>query len=255
MKFFRSSFFPVFLLLTLSACNAPDDQGANAFGEVVGTDTVTGTPQPIPDDPDNGSGPANPDADPGTRIGQTCHSDDPSKICLALKYVVYRDSSDDPLVSEIEAITNVSNMNTLWSQCDIAFEIGEYAAVNPADYDFDFNTSSKTDLAGIRNTFEDDKTLLIVTTGSWTGTLGALSTNAWTMMPGTSTNGVVVEAGSRNSYRLLAHELGHYLNLDHYSSTSNMMNPVIYTTSTSLTSSQCTAARNAAKYYWSAMYR
>jgi hypothetical protein len=217
-------------VLLLTGCNASDEPGA---GEIIGTDTVSGSPQPIPD------------LKPVTA----------GHIRLALRYVVYTDGAGEPVVTEAEARNNVTEINALWSTCNLSFQIDEFLAVDPARYGFVYNTSSKDQLTNIRNEFENDRTLLVVTTGTWSGSLGALSTNAWTMMPGTSTNGVVMEATVAKSPRLIAHELGHYLNLGHLSDTSNMMNPVIYASSTALSTSQCNAARSAASHYWSAMYR
>ena len=54
---------------------------------------------------------------------------------------------------------------------------------------------------------------------------------------------------------IIAHELGHYLNLLHVSDSSALMNPVIYSSSKSLYSSQCNTARAAANYYWSRAQR
>lgn len=253
MKFKHGLLLSVLSLsFAVAGCNAPDD-GSGGGSAVIGSDIVEGSAQPVPDDGTNGT--STPAPTPSTSVGQGCQSSDPEHICLALKYVVYEDSSDSPVVSQAEAVANIAVMNTLWAQCNLGFQIDEYVAVKPSDYGFAFNTAAKTDLPTIRNEFEDAKTLLVVTTGTWSGTLGALSTNAWTMMPGTSTNGTIVEASSGKSPKLIAHELGHYLNLDHVSDTSNMMNPVIYSTSTILSAGQCSTARAAAKYYWNAMYR
>ena len=52
------------------------------------------------------------------------------------------------------------------------------------------------------------------------------------------------------SANLIAHELGHYLNLGHVSDTYAMMNPIIYARSVNLYASQCSTARSAARYYW-----
>ena len=52
-------------------------------------------------------------------------------------------------------------------------------------------------------------------------------------------------------YTLIAHELGHYLNLEHVSDQYNVMNPVVYGNSFNLTDDQCAEARATAISFWS----
>jgi predicted Zn-dependent protease len=54
---------------------------------------------------------------------------------------------------------------------------------------------------------------------------------------------------------IIAHELGHYLNLDHWEDKANVMNAVIYEKSSKLLQEQCVTARAAISYYWKAMLR
>ena len=54
---------------------------------------------------------------------------------------------------------------------------------------------------------------------------------------------------------LVAHELGHYLNLLHVSDSNALMNPIIYARSNRVYSSECETARSAALYFWSRMIR
>src|SRR4051812_13745303 len=56
----------------------------------------------------------------GKVVGDSCKNDDPKKICLAIKYVVYQNSSGTPVVSEAEAIKNVRSMNQLYLQCGMS---------------------------------------------------------------------------------------------------------------------------------------
>src|SRR2546423_719044 len=78
-----------------------------------------------------------------------------------------------------------------------------------------------------------------------------------TNMPGDGIYGAIMEASIVNYGNgvIYAHEFGHYLGLDHVGDTSDLMNAIVYTTSTKLTSGQCQAARDTASSYWSAMYR
>jgi hypothetical protein len=215
---------------------------------------VTGASQPLP--PDDGNSPPQIDPD-GSRpeIGDSCQSNDTNQLCLALKYVVYQDSTGTPVVTDDGTVANLEAINDVWSQCDIAFEIENYEAVDPSSEGLLYHTSTSGQLNTVRSAFEDSRTLLVVTTGNWSGTLGAGSANAWTMMPGGSPYGVVLEAAVASYPNIIAHELGHYLNLDHIADSTEVMNAVIYTSSTQLTSSQCSTARSAAINYWASMLR
>jgi hypothetical protein len=235
--------------VVLLGCNGPGPAGAE-----LGRDQVTGAPQPLP----NGGGtdpvpPSSPDGDTD-RVGERC-TDASSVRCLALKYVSYLDGQGRPVVPRELAARNLEGINALWSQCGIAFEIERYLAVDPADYGLAFQTASSAEIATIRRRLADSRTLLVVTTGAWTGTLGSGSANAWTAMPGSASYGVVLESGVGAFANLIAHELGHYLNLGHPSDPANVMNAVIYTGSTALTASQCATARGAADAWWGAMLR
>ena len=178
-------------------------------------------------------------------------------MCLALKYVVYEDPTAKPVVSQTEALSNLATINSTWSQCNITFQIDQYLPVDPTKSSLAFNTANSSELDSIRKTYEDTSTLLVVTTGTWNraGTLGSTGANAWTNMPGNNIYGAILEATVGTYPLIIAHELGHYLNLDHASDATDLMNPLIYSTSTTLTQFQCTAAQAASRNYWKAMLR
>lgn len=193
----------------------------------------------------------------GSVVGDSCQSGDSTHVCLALRYLAFNSSTGDPSVTEDEAITNVRGINTLWQQCDVGFEIAEYDAIDPTDYGIAYSIANYTDLETIRNDFNTINTLLVVTTGTWdrSGTLGISggngSANAWTSLPGGAPYGAILEYPIYNDFYVIAHELGHYLNLVHVADTSDLMNPVIYSgTSTQLTAAQCQTARSTATSYW-----
>lgn len=247
-----------FSMVALAACNAPAGKPApvvedlsHKLGAPLAQDE-TGTPAAIP----SGADTTPPAVDgPTPDLGESCHSNDPDKICLSLKYVVYKDSQGAPVADDAQILANLSEINDIWSQCGIGFEIGERLQADPADYGLLYNTSSMGELTTIRDKLNDGNTLLVVSTGTWAGSLGAGSANAWAAMPGGGPYGVVLEAPVADTGNLVAHELGHYLNLDHYGDTSDVMNPVIYSSSRALTTAQCTAARDASVYYWAKMMR
>ena len=188
---------------------------------------------------------------------QNCHGEGTSRFCLALKYVVFADSEGSPAVAAPTVYADVSAMNRIWEQCKIHFQVDQLLSVDPQKYNLSFHSSENSDLDEIRRKFMDQSTLLVVTTGKWdrSGSLGSTGANAWTATPGESFYGVVLEAPVGDYPNIIAHELGHYLNLDHVSDTEQLMNPVIYDRSRQLTQSECQVAENAVQNYWGAMLR
>jgi hypothetical protein len=180
------------------------------------------------------------------------------RLELALKYVSYRDSNSNPVVSALEAEGNVSGVNALWATCDIQFRIEDYEAVDPSPLDLKFDPREFSELPGIRETFSSPNELLVVTTGPWdrTGTLGSATANAWTAMPApTGPFGAVLEEKVGEYSALIAHELGHYLGLSHVPDASDVMNAVIYSSSRKLTPNQCQVARATVGSYWALALR
>lgn len=184
--------------------------------------------------------------------GASCHSEDAGHLCVAIKYVAYRDSNRVPTVTESDASSAIERLNGIWAQCKLSFQVDQFLEVNPADHGLSYNTSSYSDLTKIRNAFNDGRSLLIVTTGPWdrSGTLGNTGANAWTSLPGGGPHGAILEKSVGRFHPIIAHELGHYLNLMHVSSSAQMMNPVIYSSSTVISRSECESARAAAQYFW-----
>ncbi len=240
------------MALGLSACN-----GSDGGSMQVAQDQVNGAPATIPPGGVGpGSGTPTTGGDPSTaKLGNPCSSSDSSHMCLALKYVVYKNPAGSDVVGSATALSNLATINSIWSQCNISFQIDEFVEVNPTDYGLNYNTPTQGELDSIRSAFVDKRTLLVATTGAWSGSLGAGAANAWTTLPGGGNYGVVLEGPVGNFAPIIAHELGHYLNLDHVSDGSDVMNPIISSSSTGLRASQCSAARSAVSYYWTAMLR
>ena len=222
-------------------------------------DTSLDSASPIPDSfptPNPSNLPVPPASAQVSTVGPACVADS-SHECIGLKYVVYEDSTGTPVVSQGEAISNIAQVNTLWSQCNIAFQIDQYVSANPTQYGLVFDTANSADLDTIRQDFSDNQSFLVVTTGTWdrTGTLGSTQANAWTNLPGDTIFGSVLEEPVGGFAPIIAHELGHYMNLAHVSDTSNLMNPIIYNTSATIASDQCDGARRAIEYFWTSMKR
>lgn len=200
--------------------------GANVATEtaVLGTDQMQGTPANLPPQP---------------------QPREPGELWVALKYVTYVDGSGQPVVSPEGMAKIVDNINELYAPCDLRFIAEEYLSISPKDLGLDFELASLGELDTIRTEFDDVKHLVVINTGPWNHyQVGAA--NAWTVMPGNSPSGAVIDALVADSAEVVAHELGHYLNLDHVSDPTNLMNPIIYASSTRLSPGQCDEVRQAA---------
>lgn len=190
--------------------------------------------------------------------GKTCVSDDPDFLCLGVKYVLYVDSaSQQPVISPNVVENNFSSINSIWKQCKIGFQVDELVLKNPESAGLPTDTADFSDLDRIRQAFNEDSTFLVVTTYKWKrdGNLGHTPANAWTKMPGSGLYGVIMEQKVGAFPNIIAHELGHYLNLYHASENTEVMNAIIYNNSKVITQDQCTTARAAVKKWWPSMVR
>ncbi len=233
----------MFLLLFTGSCG-PGVTSADVAGQ-VGNPVQTSLP-------------ASPSLDSfKTEVTSGCHRQDSSQKCLALKYVVFDDSNGSPAVAQSSVVAGVATINRIWSQCQIQFQIDQLLLVDPEKYHLSFHSAENAELDEIRKTFMDQSSLLVVTTGKWdrSGSLGSTGANAWTSMPGEGFYGAILEGPVGDYPNIIAHELGHYLNLDHVTNTDYLMNPVIYNQSKQLSRSECRLAVNAVDDYWKAMTR
>ncbi len=169
-------------------------------------------------------------------------------MILALKYVSYREPGGSPVLQEAETRALVSAVNAIYSRCSIEFRLEQFQTAVPRESGLVYQPSRMVELDPIRSRFEDPTRLVVITTGPWNrdGGLGKDGANAWTMMPGDRPAGTVLEGTFARNANLLAHELGHYLNLDHRHERDNLMNPVIYRDSTGIDPLQCERMRTAA---------
>jgi hypothetical protein len=190
----------------------------------------------------------------GASLGESCNQ---RGLCLGLKYVVYDSPGQDPLQARRDAIDTVQEINLLWRECGIQFQIDDYLAVQAERERLRYRTADFGELNEIRSRFMDDWTLLVVMTGPWdrNGSLGGSHANAWTNLPGEPFLGAILELPVSRDPNVLAHELGHYLSLGHAADMHRLMNPIIYRVSSALSADECKEARWAAGYYWKNMVR
>ena len=241
--------FSFLVVIVISGCNSE----SGGLGQPQGQDLLVHNPLGLPP----GSNAGSPSSPPTATVGTSCQGHDGQHFCVGLKYVVYKDTSGQPVASQTDAINNMGTVNSEWSQCQIGFQMEEFVAVDPTVSGLAFNTANSTDLDPIRQAYSDQTHFLVVTTGAWnrSGTLGSTAANAWTNLPGDGIYGAILEQPVATFPLIVAHELGHYMNLDHVSDTSDLMNPIIYDTSTKLTPDQCAIARSALSGFWNSMLR
>jgi hypothetical protein len=187
------------------------------------------------------------------RLGESCAPHRPDELCIGLSYVVYRDPQGRPVSTESDALENLQGTNDLGKSCGIQFQIEGYREVDPREHRLPYGGSAAMEACTrARKEFTGSSRFLLVTTGAW-GTVK----NAWTASPGTRFHGAVMEGGIARGYpEIYAHELGHYLDLDHEDSDAwNLMSPVIRHSTHGLRPDQCARARAAARRLWPSMLR
>ena len=189
---------------------------------------------------------------PEKPAAESCRNKDPEHLCIGLKYVAYKSAEGVPTATPAEALQLTLAMNAVWSQCGIAFQLERYQAVDPVEKGLLYNTGGFGDQDAIRAAFDDDIRFVIIATGPWNR---GNNTVAWTQAPGGAHYGVVADQGVATDANVMAHELGHYLSLDHVQNPADLMSPVVYPNSNSLDPSQCAAARNSGLNYWPHMSR
>jgi hypothetical protein len=161
-----------------------------------------------------------------------------SPVVLAVKFVEYLDAKGNPVLSPGQVNRLVGQINEEYSQCGMTVKLEGYEVADPARDHLPYSLRSVSQIDPVRAVYDDPKYLVIVNTGPWDhGSMGA--PNAWTAMPGDAHAGAVIEGPVATNAPIVAHELGHYLGLNHSSIEHDMMNPVIYSNSTVISSDEC----------------
>ncbi len=229
-----------------SGSGAESNSGTPTAGSATG-----GVPTPTPSSP-SGSGTAH--LPPGQILDSagfpSCLSADADHYCLALKVVAFQDDQGVPVLTEAQAVSLVTGINHVWSQCNLGFQLEDYQSVDPDFYDLSYDSDWQNDGDQIRSVFQDANKFVVIGVGSLTG-----STIAVTEMPGASVFGTLVEKSFVTNPLTVGHELGHYQGLYHVNDTTNLLNPYIGSNTSSLTASQCAIARSTDLSDWTAMRR
>ncbi len=179
----------------------------------------------------------------------SCVTTDLNHQCIGLKIESYENSSG-VLLPEADASTLVIGMNSIWSTCNIGFQLEKYESVDPTTRGLAFNSDWQNDGSQVRSAFAESDKFLVVVVGALTG-----STIAVTEMPGGGPYGTLVESLFARNPMTVGHELGHYMGLYHVTDDTNLMNPYIGPNTSSLTSSQCQTARATNTANWPQMMR
>ena len=162
-------------------------------------------------------------------------------MTLALKFVEFAPDGR-PVLSRLQAARVVDGINTVYAQCAIRVRLEQYEQVNPQLYGLGRALTSADQMDSVRAPFDSDQYLVVIHTGAWRhGPMGPA--NAWTAMPGQLPAGAVLESVVASNGNITAHEIGHYLGLDHAHDHSDLMNPIIYHDSVRITPEQCQQMR------------
>jgi len=184
-------------------------------------------------------------------ITEGCHSSDPSHLCIGVKYVVYKRADGRPVATEDTVVSNLAEINRIWKECDIGFQVEKLEFVDPTLKGLSHGTAAATETEQIRQAYAEPNTFLIATTEEWNTTK-----NAWTNPPGSATHGAVIEGAVANYPSIIAHELGHYMSLDHVAGPSTaLMYYAIVPHPDPVSAGECAQARASVMRDWPQMRR
>lgn len=175
----------------------------------------------------------------------------PNLLVIAVKYVALDYASGslgNPSRADIE--TMLERASSVWAQCDIAFYLAKHETAKADTYGIDLTPSSFAALRSVRQVFDDGTYALVARVDNFINSSELGSSNAYSTMPGSDPQGIVVEKVSQTSHMLMAHEFGHLVGGLGHTSGTNLMNHFVSSSNTSLTSSQCSRARaNIERYH------
>jgi hypothetical protein len=233
LQHFKPLFLSLFAAVALSACEGVSETTSASDASQVVT-SLDGSPST------------------GGDAGQ-CASGD---LCLALKIVAYSDGTA-PVIDSRTAEDIVSRINGVWSSCGIGFRLEDFQAVEPKNVGLAEIPQNMSELPQIRGALQSSNQLLVVMTEGWgsAGNINDSGADAWTTLPGSPPYGAVIDEPVARNANIIAHELGHYLDLLHIQNRSNLLSPVVGASSRDLTASQCSRARATAQGLFASMLR
>lgn len=168
------------------------------------------------------------------------------ELTVAVRYMSFRESSGGAIVDEATVKGMMGKISDVWSQCNISFVLEAYEVLDPSGIGAKMSPNSFYDIDTLRTKLQTDSDLLMVATGPWgrDGDLG--NPNCYSSFPGDEADGIVCEQKVTGNGNLLAHEVGHWLDLVHTSTGgTNLMSPVISPANSEISADQCATARTA----------
>ena len=151
--------------------------------------------------------------------GISCTSSDPNKICLGVKVIVFKNSQGVAVVDSSKMEAAIAQANTVWSFCNIGFQMEQFSPIDPSAYGLTYDISdSLTFLYDFVNRFKTINQLIFGISGPWSEIhLG------WTFISPGDPLGLVLNPKEVSRPYTLAHEIGHYIGLSHYGNSQNVM--------------------------------
>jgi hypothetical protein len=249
--FILEGFILVIALIGVSACGKQDPNPVSTWVNPPPLVADGYNPDPTPQPASSPFTSSTPSPTPAVVASlPTCVSSDPSHICIGIKFISYKDSLGVPVITEPDAITLINTMNSIWKVCNIGYQLEIYQALDPTAQGLAYSPDWGYQSNAVRSAFQDDTHFLVTAVGPWVG-----PTIAVTMMPDSGIYGTLVDAQYAHEPLAVGHELGHYQGLYHIADSSNLMNAIVGTTTTALTSYQCSIARDTDLNNWTAMMR
>ncbi|MEW6055242.1 MAG: M12 family metallo-peptidase [Bdellovibrionota bacterium] len=183
-------------------------------------------------------------------------------LTIAVRYLSFRDSSGTAVASESKVRNMIDNdVAAVWRQCGISFKLERYEAVDASYANARYSPANYSELNQMRINTQSENDLVIIGTGTWNraGDLGNSGSNCYSSFPGDRAEGIVCEKKSAGSSLIMAHEVGHWLNLRHTNSPTtdavndttsrnvayNLMDHIVRPSNDELTKGQCVRARTA----------
>ena len=182
-------------------------------------------------------------------------------LTIAVRYLAFTDSTGKAVAEQAAAQQMVEGMSRYWRQCNIQFALEEFKAIDAGSINARYNPSNYSELDEMRMATQNDSQLTLIGTGVWnrSGSLGNSGSNCYSSFPGDRAEGIVCEFKSAAKDFMMAHEVGHWLNLRHTNSpttdavddthsgnvANNLMDHVVAASHGDMTAGQCYRAREA----------